>query len=716
MALNLWRVGGQPTSFTPMSPSGIFYTTNVDIAKTYIISFKAKSNSGGRLRLTHQGGTPEFSYYINLTPDFQQFKYEYSFNKSWVGLNNPDGASDIHIKDIELVEKPLGTATINGIEGFLSGKWSSPFPSSFSIIDDETAQLTEPVGENINFYINVTVEPNTVYSVNCDTNGKIGIYNEDASSSIKSYAVPPFSFNTGDNSGIRVYFGNRDLGAGTFIFKKPTFNKGATPAPYEKKIGERMVMPVFNEDGSVQLNPKRKRSVPNKNYIRGEKDGIKLLFNEGEGSYSYENVWEDGKLKVMNGSTDVHSRGQYVNVKPNVPYTLSMKALNASDGALARIIIGSSGTASEFTSTYFPVTESPFIFTPTVDRICIRFIRNGLSNQNAPAYFWDIQLEEGSIQTEYEPYQEVAIPAKTGLKFNGSEHIAIDHGSYDTVDVEFDFTVHNFNGSSYQMIWASQIQTANYFGIRLSDRALFTSVRTNVGQRTFDSDFVVEVGMRYKGRYTYDGEYHRMYVEGELVKEQLVNEPMDTTYSETGSLIGKYAGGYPFQGVIHSIKFNDVFNYDFTNPTQFVGDKFIPNAKNLIPSFEDERWNIHANARVYGENVLRLDTTVKYSNSYIDLYLEPNVNYSSLVNEPSYLRVYDGHIVDAGKSLLNGVTGVFTPTQSKVRFLLTNGNTSAGVFDFIKPQLYKLTGNEATITGAPASQLKSAKRVLYARR
>jgi hypothetical protein len=163
-----------------------------------------------------------------------------------------------------------------------------------------------------------------------------------------------------------------------------------------------------------------------------------------------------------------------------------------------------------------------------------------------------------------------------------------------------------------------------------------------------------------------------------------------------------------------------VAQYDFTNPANIVGDKVIPNAKNLIPSFEDSRWSLHANAKVLGKDVLRLDATGSWQFSEVALNVTPNMKHKITLNVPTgangYIEVFvnsSGSWVSAWSSY--NTTGFeFTPTTNQIRFRV--GSNQSGSFDFIKPQLYQLDGKEGTIVGSPIPLNKRAKRSLYAKR
>jgi hypothetical protein len=149
---------------------------------------------------------------------------------------------------------------------------------------------------------------------------------------------------------------------------------------------------------------------------------------------------------------------------------------------------------------------------------------------------------------------------------------------------------------------------------------------------------------------------------------------------------------------------------------------------NLIPSFEDARWTIHANAKVLGRDVLHLDATgiEQYSYAWVDVI--PNSTYRMAING-SFIgnqRIRIGY--GAGNPNVNtylsaitnasGYSVTFTVPSgvTKISFLLDNNNTTPGSFDFIRPQLFQLSGKEGTLNGSPIQLNKHAKRRLYAKR
>jgi hypothetical protein len=124
LAINLWKLGGQPTSYNPLPSNGLTNAPKISIATgSFSIRFKAyaKTSIGKRLYIVDSGSIG-IAQYITLTQTLTS--YEFSFNRFSLGgsnffyISDSDSAGDFVVTDIELVNKPLGTATINGVDGF----------------------------------------------------------------------------------------------------------------------------------------------------------------------------------------------------------------------------------------------------------------------------------------------------------------------------------------------------------------------------------------------------------------------------------------------------------------------------------------------------------------------------------------------------------------------------------------------------------------------
>jgi hypothetical protein len=174
-----------------------------------------------------------------------------------------------------------------------------------------------------------------------------------------------------------------------------------------------------------------------------------------------------------------------------------------------------------------------------------------------------------------------------------------------------------------------------------------------------------------------------------------------------------------------------VATYDFENTQSQVGTTVLDLPfTNLIPSFDDARWSLHANTQVLGKDYLRLNATGFDQASKIVLDVKPNTTYLMAINGSSNGRLRVG--VEDGTNPVNGIpwgtlitsvsgggqltftTGV---TVTKINALVTQAvASSSGTFDFIQPKLFQLDGKEGTLNGSPTPRLKRAKRILYNKR
>jgi hypothetical protein len=116
LSINLWKLGGKPTSFNPL-PVGATNSVNL-LSGDYIVTFKVKSLSSAVLRV-HLFDWFDFKQEFNISPTLTSYTFTF---KSKVGqafyFRDVNSIGDIIIEEIELVQKPLGTATINGLDGF----------------------------------------------------------------------------------------------------------------------------------------------------------------------------------------------------------------------------------------------------------------------------------------------------------------------------------------------------------------------------------------------------------------------------------------------------------------------------------------------------------------------------------------------------------------------------------------------------------------------
>ncbi|OLS39147.1 hypothetical protein [Bacillus sp. MRMR6] len=798
MSLNLWKLAGLSTSFNPL-PTGLTANNRVslNVLQPYVVTLKAKSMSGGRLelinnlvnkgRFTLDGNFKTYTFEITPTPNSTGFHYLYDV----------DSKGDIIIEDIQLVQKPLPKLTINGIDGFLSGKWNiSP---DATVIDDETLELNA-TGTYRASLLDIDVKPLSTYTVSFDGDGQLVIQDR----SDNSYYTPGMSkgrllFTTkGGTNRIRIWFQNTNV-LGKFTFKRPMLNLGTTPSPYEKKRGERMVLPVakknlFNfknyvnagfthisngykatgySNGVSSINPFLK---PNTTYTltcnvestsgsasgaygritlqngvsffhlnAGASVGFKqntfttpsdiALYNTLiiYGSATANEIVEITDIMLVEGTTATpyEPYAVQVNKKP-LKYVPKKNLLPTFNWVKADIycrydvlivnkytyaLQAGSGYAigvDEFTSSGSLVKWNPYasslVITPqpttSVFRVWLRRIDN-TNMQLSEIESARPQLEHSSQSTPYEPYQLVLPRAKTGLAFNGtSDYLQLPSMTMDSIEI--DCLIDSKVSSKSQYIFDARGGLAD-------------------GYLYFRTIGTIDKGTSFS--YLVDGITNGNIPEKQRTKIKAI---FTNPFTDDVSIFSRFeiASGSreTLKGTLYKVTcyLNGavVATYDFENPSNIVGDKVIPNAKNLIPSFEDSRWNLHPNFKVLGKDVGRLDGIGDFLDSTIVLNVSPNTSYlaSSLNGGEFSVRQGIGVIgtslfyIDNGLSLKQ-TNGIFTVPSNVNQVTIRLSNRAArGSFDFIKPQLYELTGKEGTIVGRPQPLRRAAKRLLYAKR
>jgi hypothetical protein len=195
-----------------------------------------------------------------------------------------------------------------------------------------------------------------------------------------------------------------------------------------------------------------------------------------------------------------------------------------------------------------------------------------------------------------------------------------------------------------------------------------------------------------------------------------------SSFTDDISVFSSYIGTAQTKGTLYKVTCylagQIVAQYDFENMRNIVGNQVIPNAQNLIPSFEDARWSIHPNAKVLGRDVLHLDATATHQYSLCTLDVVPNTNYLFLVNHNAKIGVFKIDLVTAISSYTTNQSLQFN-SGANTKVVLSLSNVSplgAGSFDFIRPQLYQLSGLEGTLNGNAQQLNRHAKRRLYAKR
>jgi hypothetical protein len=140
------------------------------------------------------------------------------------------------------------------------------------------------------------------------------------------------------------------------------------------------------------------------------------------------------------------------------------------------------------------------------------------------------------------------------------------------------------------------------------------------------------------------------------------------------------------------------------------------NPLNLIPSFEDARWSIHANAKVLGRDYVQhiASAGLERNNIFIDVL--PNTNYLFTVNTIGDIAVYDSTVTTAIIAYGGASRTVSFNSGNNTKVNLNIRSKASGTYEIIRPQLYQLSGKEGTLSGSPTQLNKHAKRRLYAKR
>jgi hypothetical protein len=111
MAIDIWKLGGQSSNFSPLTSAK---SLAVPYEGTFLVTFQAKSDLNGVIFISG-----DFDAYFELTPELKEYSCEMSVTfSSFLGIVDDSATGDVIIKNMKVVEVPLGKATINGIEGF----------------------------------------------------------------------------------------------------------------------------------------------------------------------------------------------------------------------------------------------------------------------------------------------------------------------------------------------------------------------------------------------------------------------------------------------------------------------------------------------------------------------------------------------------------------------------------------------------------------------
>ncbi len=782
MAINLWKIGGQPTSYNPL-PQGYTVYVYVKPFQEYVLKIKTKSLSGASIRAQIGNGST-YGETKTLTSEFKEYTFDIKVNgipNAWaLYLYTGSTANDIIIEDIQLVQKPLPTLTINGISGFNNPNWG--FSSFYKVIDDETVELNATAGYQF-AYLLVDVQPNTNYVYSVDHNANIGVYSEDGSVAIVSTTpLKTITFNSGQRSKIRCMLNNGSLGVGKFTFKRPMLNLGSTPAPFAKKTGEKMVLPsVKGRNYTPSFNNWNKDRTDVASYTNDEiiwttnagfnPTSVNIQPLEAGKSYTFSfdliggqttiSLRSDQTTQIAAGVLCVEGRNIITFTSPTnlKQIVIRQDSSNNSNQKKIKNPMLQEGTATPYEPYAVQVNKKPKKYVPkknlfdkntankgyslngsgvsvanptfaysdyipvkpntvysktvtnggefyTVNKSFITAIPTGTLDLITPsnAYFLRVnipldslnayQLEEGTTPTPYEPYTEILPRVKRGLAFNGvSDYLQLPSMTMDSIEI--DCLIDSNTSSDQNTLFQSYNGT--YYG-RVAN--------ANQGSTPFPAvNGILSTSphprnIRVKIRYSF------------------------TQYMGETKVMSNFAGTNNVKGTLYKVTCylagKVVAEYDFENPSNFIGDKVLPNAKNLIPNFEDSRWNLHANFKVLGKDVGRLDGTADYQWSTVLIDVKPNTIYWLVFGRTSTegarmeIRNPSGTVFlkNAGQQPPIYVTG---PNETQLLVRISN-LLERGTFDFVKPQLYELSGKEGTLVGKPTPLRKAAKRTLYSKR
>lgn len=795
----------------------------------YVIRFKAWTLTNGTLRVVDEGAEDiDKNITLNTTPTF----YEYTFHSSksqWFAFGVVSG--DVRVKDIELVQKPLPKNTINGIDGFNSGKWT--IYGDYQIVDDETLVINS-TGNYHETTLYVPVMPNQTYTVNFEGNGKmfletVSTYGVafDGGQVIRGDSYPgvfTFTITSSVAKYLRLVLTNSNMGIGQFTFKRLMLNVGTIPAPYSKKTGDKMVKPTPKknlvlgfksgawslhanakvvDDETLELNatadyqastlivPVASKTITlsmgasssgsylqvtglnSSSFVTGSSsvvfanqsltvtlpfDAVKIQIdlsnNEGAKKYTFSKpmitlgsiIENHEPYKVqLNPKTKkyISKKNMFDFIHENIVSLMGTEAVIKTDSYVDLIVpTGGYGVRyvrklpvkrntnytfnSKYTVTngvdnfgcgwrvhyvnediYSAIFKSSTTINSGANDFIELYLYGGLpASSDTTVRFTDMQFEEGLTATTYEPYQQVLPRAKSGLSFNKDGFIQLPSMTMDSIEIDclidVGHTTTEGNASLFDArpsLDESWFETGYAIGTGWSSYYVDGVLKTDIPMN------VIPFGKRFK-----------------------LKAIAKNVFTGGVKVFSAWQGSYKPKAILYKVTCylagNVVASYDFTNPSNIVGNTIMQNAKNLIPSFEDSRWSLPLGSQVIGKDVLRYVTTNGWSTGWIFLDSEPNKTYKLRIDVISNNCAIEYDLQDKDKVRIfanaishNGEEIIFT-TPNNTRYVKINvyNNSNVGTFDFIKPQLYELDGKQGTINGSPVPQRKASRRTQYAKR
>jgi hypothetical protein len=247
MAVNLWSEAGKPTSYNPLNTGMENILTGLQVNTYQVLTFKARSIGSKQLVINNIGT-------INLTPEFKEYKFEFFNDDDFVRFYVNTPPTDIYVEDIYLSYKApevkrTKSITLNGIDGFKSGKWN--LHENTVVLDNNTLVLNSTADYQVS-KLKIPVSSGQTYTAQAITEGKLdgnnypyvaftfqgsligSTLNNDRS--FITFTVPP------NASEIECWINNR--GTGKFTFKSLMLTLGTQTVPHEEKRGDVMVIPT----------------------------------------------------------------------------------------------------------------------------------------------------------------------------------------------------------------------------------------------------------------------------------------------------------------------------------------------------------------------------------------------------------------------------------------------------------------------------------------
>jgi hypothetical protein len=144
MAINWWVLEGRKTSFNPLPGAVSDTVTGVMPYCDYRLILKAKSPTSATIRAS--AGASIYAE-IALTPELKEYVVNFTTSdKNFIYIYDKNAANNIEVQDIQLVEKPTGKTTINGVDGF--GSVKPGFTGKLSATGDFVGKVVGDISAN----------------------------------------------------------------------------------------------------------------------------------------------------------------------------------------------------------------------------------------------------------------------------------------------------------------------------------------------------------------------------------------------------------------------------------------------------------------------------------------------------------------------------------------------------------------------------------------